>query len=758
MYCKVLGAYGSKYKNKNTVSFQIAKSVVIDAGNIINGVENIHDIKHIIISHSHIDHIQDLPYLIDLTFSSSESPLNIYATKECIATLKEHIFNDNIWPEFQNINLPNSSHKAINFITLTPEKPVKIEGVEVLPFEVDHTPGSLGFLVDKSILISGDTAYCENLVKTINKNRPKYLFLETSFPNSLQNIADISKHMTPNDIKKILKELEYSPEIYIYHLKPQFENEIKNEFEDLNVHFAKENLIITNKETTLSKGIDEIVYEMIKDLYTESDINKILNKIVTYAREITNSDAASLYLKTEDDQYLEFKIVQNKTLNVYLDKDIPWPKLNLYKENGEPNETMVAALCALKGEIITIDDAYNTKEFDFEGTKRFDRQNNYRSKSMLVIPLKNHENEIIGVLQLINKYSENEIVSFNEKDKELVYLLASIAAVSLTKNKLIEDFEKLLTSLIQTIGLAIDEKSKYTGGHVQRVAKLALMLAKAVEKENIKHYSNDELKMMEIAGWLHDIGKIATPEYVMNKATKLHLFKDLIDYLKYKFELAKAYRKIDLLQNRISQKEYDEFVKYMDESFEFVKKINKGSEFTSKEDIAKLQKLTEIKIASEPLINEEEFKNLSVQKGTLTEEERRKIEEHALIGLKMLKKLHFPKKFKKLPEIAANHHEKLNCKGYPRQLCENELSLEERIMAVADIFEALSAADRPYKEPKKMSEIFKILYFMAKDKEIDKEIIKLMIKHKVYEEYGKKELKSSQLDTIPKELEEYFLN
>jgi HD-GYP domain-containing protein (c-di-GMP phosphodiesterase class II) len=375
---------------------------------------------------------------------------------------------------------------------------------------------------------------------------------------------------------------------------------------------------------------------------------------------------------------------------------------------------------------------------------------------MLVIPLKNHENEIIGVLQLINKYEDDKITTYNEKDEELVYLLASIAAVSLTKNKLIEDFEKLLSSLIQTIGMAIDEKSKYTGGHVQRVAKLALKIAKAVEKEKLKSYSEDELKMIEIAGWLHDIGKIATPEYVMNKATKLNLFTDLIDYVKFKFDLAVKEKECEYLKGKISKEEFDNFKTKIENGFKLVKKLNKGSEFTSDDDLKELRELATIKINDIPLINEIEFKNLSVRKGTLTDEERKKIEEHALIGLKMLNKLHFPKKFKKLPEIAANHHEKLNCKGYPRGLCAKDLSLEERIMAVADIFEALSAADRPYKEPKKMSEIFKILYFMCKDNEIDKEIVKLLIKHKVYVEYAKEELKKEQLDEIPKELIEFF--
>ncbi|WP_456480025.1 HD domain-containing phosphohydrolase [Nautilia sp.] len=758
MFFKVLGAYGSKSKNKNPVSFQISKNTVIDAGNILNGVENPQNIENVIISHSHIDHIQDLPYLIDLTYETRKKPLKIYATEITIRAVKEHIFNNSVWPEFSSILLPGQNKNSIYFIPITPDVPVKIDEKEIFPFRVSHTVESLGFLIDKTFLISGDTSYCENLIKTINTYRPKYVFLEVSFPERLQNIADISGHMSTGDIKNVIKNISYKPEkIYAYHIKPQFENEIVKELSRIDVIQAKENLTFKENRIYCMKHADEIIFEMIKDLYTEKDINKILNKIVTYAREITNADAATLYYKTEDDMFLEFKIIQNETLRLYMNENINWPKLPLYI-NKKPNTEMVAVLCALKGEIINIKDAYDTEKFNFEGTKRFDKKNGYRSKSMLVIPLKNHKNEIIGVLQLINKYSGGSIVPFEKKDQDLVYLLSSIAAVSLTKNKLIEDFEKLLSSLIKTIGTAIDEKSKYTGGHVRRVAKLALKIAKAVEKEKIKTYTEEELKMIETAGWLHDIGKIATPEYVMNKATKLHLFIDILPYVKFKFELAKAYGKIDLLEKKTAPEEYEELVKTLNEGFRLVTELNKGGEFVPDEKISALKKLCLIKINGEPLINKNEFENLSVKKGTLTERERKKIEEHASIGLKMLKQLHFPKKFKKLPSIAANHHEKLNGKGYPRGLKAKELSLEERIMAVADIFEALSAADRPYKKPKKMSEIFKILYFMAKNNELDKNIIKIILKNGVYLEYAKEELKKEQLDEIPEEITSYFFS
>lgn len=757
MQIEVLGSYGNKDKEKYSTCFKIDDSILIDAGNIINGVENLENIKHIFLTHSHFDHIVDIPFLIDLVYSKIKSPINIYGNKETIESLKNFIFNGKTWPEFQNINLINSYKKTIKFTEIKANKPIVINNIELIPFYVEHTVKTFGYLINKKFLISGDTALCKNLIDTINTYKPQHLILECSFPNKMEKLAKISKHMTPNDISKIINSLNYKPKIYIYHIKPAFKNKIEEELKNSNVIILEDNIIIDEKKIIKRKNIKEILFEMIKDLYSENNPINILEKVVTYARKITNADGGTIYLKTEDDQYLEFKIIQNETLNIKEKENTNWPKLPLYI-NGEENKKMVASLCALKGKIINIEDVYNDKQFNFEGTKEFDKKNNYRSKSMLVIPLKNHENEIIGVLQLINKKSNNEIIAFNENDEKITDLLASIAAISLTKDKLIKDFKKLFASFIKTIGIAIDEKSKYTRKHVQRVAKLSVMIANAIEKENIKKYNKEELKMIEIAGWLHDIGKIAIPENIMDKATKLEKTIDRIEMIKYKFEFLKKEYYIQFLEKKLSKEEYNKLIKKADENFEFLKNLNKGCEYINNKQLKRLNDIAKIKIGNEPLLNEDEFKNLSIKKGTLTEEERKIIQSHAEIGLKMLQNIPFPKKYKKLPDIAANHHEKLNGKGYPRGLSAKNLSLEERILAVADIFEALTATDRPYKEPKKLSEVFEILYKMAKNNEIDKNIIKIIIKYKLYLNFAKKELNPKQIDEIPKKIIDYFLN
>ena len=760
MKLEVLGAYGSRGYNKHSTCFKLSSSLYIDAGNLLNS-NNINKVEYIFLTHSHLDHITDIPFLIDNIYEKRKTPLKIYASKETLNDLKQYIFNTTIWPDFHNINLLDNDKKTIEFIEIKENQEIIIDNISLIPILVNHTIKTYGYIINKKILITADTYLCENIKKAIKDFKIKNVICEVSFPNRLEKLAKVSKHLTPSLIKNFFKDLDVT--LYFYHLKPPFINEIENDLEKENF---SQNYFILDDETTINFEKNKIIkkrnltYEYInitKNILYEQNQNKLLKRIVNYARLMTNADAATLYIKSEDDKYLDFKIVENETLNMFLDKNINWPKLPLYI-NGKKNTEMVAVLSALEGKLINIKDAYNEKNFNFEGTKKFDKNTGYRSKSMLVIPLKNHENEVIGVLQLINKIENGKIIEFNKEDEKIIETLASIAAITLTKNQLIKDFENLFESLIKTIGMAIDEKSKYTGGHVRRVAKIALMIASSLNDLNIKKYSQKDFKLLEIAGWMHDIGKLTTPEYIMDKSTKLEKVIDRIEYIKYKFDILILQTYIKYLKNEISKQEYENLIKQYNADFEFLKNLNKGSEFVSDEKLEKLRKIKEYKMNNENLLNEDEFYNLSIKKGTLNDEELKIMRNHAKIGLEMLKKLHFPKKYKNIVHIAANHHEKLNCQGYPQGLCKEDLTLEDRIMAIADIFEALSSKDRPYKEPKKLSEIFKILYFMAKDGEIDKDIIKIVIQEKIYLKYAKEELLPEQIDEIPKEILDYFLN
>lgn len=497
----------------------------------------------------------------------------------------------------------------------------------------------------------------------------------------------------------------------------------------------------------------------------EKNLDKVLEKIVETAMGLTGADGGSLYIKDDNDKHLEFKIAKTTSLGIQMGgthSKIDWKPLNIYNTDGSENREMVAVLCMLKDKIINIPNVYEAAEFNFDGTKKFDHKTGYYSKSMLVVPLRDHEDNVIGVLQMINKLQKEKIVSFDYNDEYILLSLGNLAATSLTKDILIYGFQELLESLIKTIGIAIDNKSQYTGGHVRRVAKIAMHIAKEVNASNEGKfrkvlYNELDYKKIKIAGWLHDIGKIVTPNFVMDKSTKLEATHDRIETVRVKFELAKKEQEIAYLKGEITEKTFEEKIKKLQEDLLFIERMNRGGEFLSEEDQMRIKEIGDIRCADRSLLSEDEVENLSIKKGTLNEKERKIIQDHAFIGHEMLERLYFPKKLREIKHIAANHHEKLNGKGYPQGLSAKDLTLEDRIMAVADIFEALTAKDRPYKEPKKYSEVFKILYYMTKEGDLDREVIGLFIKSKAYLHYADAELKTSQMDEIPSEIRDYFL-
>ncbi|CAN2039232.1 hypothetical protein GMMP15_1110019 [Candidatus Magnetomoraceae bacterium gMMP-15] len=426
----------------------------------------------------------------------------------------------------------------------------------------------------------------------------------------------------------------------------------------------------------------------------------------------------------------------------------------------------MSSYAAVTGKIVNIPNVYETKEdFDFTGPRNYDAATGYNSKSMLVIPMKNHENDIIGVLQLLNAQDRDtqEVIPFSSDYIDMVASLASQAAIALTNAQLIQNLKKLFYSFIQSIATAIDEKSPYTGGHIRRVVELTMMIA---EKINVTkdgpfkdiHFTKDEMEEMRIAAWMHDVGKIVTPEHVLDKGTRLdaiinriHLIETRFRFIERSIENAHLKRKIELLENRKDSEaelkqidnELTEHLKTCHEELEFIKSCNIIG-FMSDENIDKIKEIAAktYYMADEkhPYLTEDEVKNLCIRKGTLTIEERLIVEHHATMTFKMLNQLPFPKNLSKVPEYASGHHEKLDGSGYPRGLSEDELPWQTRIMAVADIFEALTAKDRPYRQPMKLSQAIKILGFMKKDRHIDPDVYDLLIEKELYRKYIKKEL------------------
>lgn len=509
-------------------------------------------------------------------------------------------------------------------------------------------------------------------------------------------------------------------------------------------------------------------------LSSERNTQRLLEMILIGAQELVHADGGTLYLAKNNE--LSFEIIRNKSLAISMggssDGPITFKPVPMYQSDGQANEKNVVTYSALHKKTINIKDAYNEEGFDFSGTKAFDAKTGYRSHSMLTVPMKDHHNEIIGVLQLINCLDANEkVVPFSEQNQRLVESLASQAAVALTKKNLVKELEDLLDSFIMLVATAIDEKSPYTGGHCRRIPELTLMLAKAASEEKDGPLSGfkmdeDDIRELTVASWLHDCGKITTPEYVIDKATKLETIFDRIHLINTRFELLKTqveldtYKKIFEAQKQNQndeieklQKELEQKLKQLNSDKTFINEVNIGSEFMDENKQVRVLQIAKYTLKNEkgeeiPFLSDNEVYNLNIPKGTLTKEEREIINNHIKVTIRMLESLPFPKHLKRVPEFAGGHHEKMDGKGYPKGLKRDEMSIQARCMGIADIFEALTAKDRPYKKPKPLSEALSILGKMKLDNHVDPDLFDIFIKKRIYLDYAKKFLPPEQIDFV----------
>ncbi len=503
-------------------------------------------------------------------------------------------------------------------------------------------------------------------------------------------------------------------------------------------------------------------------LSREANVEHLLERILLSAMDLTGADAGTIYLANAA-QALEFRILVNRSLGIELGGSkggaIDLPDIPMFDPDGRPNDRMVAAHAAARQVTVNIADAAHAEGFDFSGTREFNRRTGYVSQSFLTVPLIDHHRETIGVLQLINALDgQGTIADFSPEDQRLAESLASQAAIAITKRRLIDQLAELFESLVNLINTAIDEKSPYTSKHCERVPELTMLIAEAVDRTGsgpLADFTMTDADRYElrIAGLMHDCGKITTPVHVMDKATKLETLFDRIHLLQSRLEILRrdaAIARLEALAGNPDEAAaieaaYRARLAELEDDRDFLERCNLGGEAMAEADQARIGRIaayrwTDARGVSQPFLSAEEEACLRIPRGTLTPAEREIINHHIVSTLHMLEALPWPRHLQRVPEYAGGHHERMDGKGYPRGLRGEDMSVQARIMAIADIFEALTAGDRPYKSAKPLSECLAIMDRMAAEGHIDPDIYRIFVDQGVPMAYGRLFLQPAQLD------------
>ncbi|MES2295943.1 MAG: HD domain-containing phosphohydrolase [Pseudomonadota bacterium] len=521
----------------------------------------------------------------------------------------------------------------------------------------------------------------------------------------------------------------------------------------------------------IAQRLDQLT-ELSVALGHSPDTASLLDRILTVAKNLTNADGGTLYRPSDDRQSLRFSISINQTLGIYQGGlsgvAIDLPGVPLFDAQGNENLASVAAFAANCRQSVNIEDVYKADVFNFSGMRQFDQSFGYHSQSFLTVPMSDHEGELVGVLQLINAKDPDTgaIRPFSQTDQRFIEALAAQAAMAITNQLLIVQLEELLEALVNLINIGIDEKSPYTGRHCQFVPELTMMLAEAAHNTASGpltefRLSEGDRKELWLAGLLHDCGKITTPVHVVDKATKLETIYDRIHMVDTRFEVLLRDAEIRALK---AAREPGADGAAIDAALagelaglradrDFLRHANVGGEGMSADEQERVRAIARYRWVGMDgvecdFLTEEETANLTIKFGTLTDVERKIINNHIVVTLRMLESLPWPKHLKNVPEYAGGHHERMDGKGYPRGLTRDQMSIQARIMAIADIFEALTARDRPYKKGKTLSESLRILGNFRLNGHIDPDLFDIFIRDKVYQKFAEKNMDARQIDAI----------
>lgn len=600
---------------------------------------------------------------------------------------------------------------------------------------------------------------------------------------SLEDLDFITKELEKHKYSKFLL-IVYDPEEKVYTLP----NLSTNVYDIITEPISNNKVVFSlNKVFTTLKSQIELMnlnskYEMqTKELHTlnsigislstERDVDKLLETILIKCREITHSDSGSLYIVqeqhgTEADPYdyfknkeLLFKLAQNDSIQVDFQERIL-----------ELNKKSISGYVALTGKPLLLKDAYElSDDSEYSFNKWFDQHTGYRSKSMLIVPMINQKSEVIGVIQLINKKIEPDkllsspevvediVIEFEESDQDLVYSLASQAAILIDNTKLYYNIKTLFEGFIKASVTAIEARDPTTSGHSERVADLTVGLAEIADSSShsifkeIKFTRND-IQQIKYASLLHDFGKIGVREDVLVKAKKLYPFElellvQRFKYMKKSMELNLANAKLDYILEHPKEKAllyfseiegfYQEKIQELDNTLSVIIASNEPS-VLAQEASQKLREFSsmffeDLDRSQIPYLTPYELESLSIARGSLRDQERLEIESHVTHTYEFLSKIPWTTELKKVPEIAYSHHEKLDGTGYPRRVSSENIPTPSKMMAISDIYDALTASDRPYKKALPVEKALDILGFEVKANKLDSDLFKLFVDAKIYE-------------------------
>ncbi|MDP8220327.1 MAG: HD domain-containing phosphohydrolase [Candidatus Stygibacter frigidus] len=519
---------------------------------------------------------------------------------------------------------------------------------------------------------------------------------------------------------------------------------------------------IKGKNLDLTKKLIKIG----KSLSLENDIQKVFKIILDEVMEVTNADRGMIYITSPDKKTLQYERVKCISDKMEMDSETAsrrWQSIALFDIAGDPMMNSLATFVFHTGFEAHFDDVYNQDYFQINQIIAMDKRDKYRSKSMVAVPLVDHEDHVLGIIELTNSIDEDgNIVAFSDEHTEILLSVSSQAAITLSNKLLINNLEKMIFDFTQAIAYAIDMKSDKSYQHVQKVALLTNILAKEVNLVDDgvyskQKFSQDELDEIAISGWLHDLGKIATSNHLLNKNTKLQSSCDRVKFIQTKFELIEQVIYNQLLQVKTASEnsKLNEILEKLPGYLKLIISINQGSEFVSEEVLDTLTEIAAIKVIARGkeyrLIDEDELENLMIRRGTLTVKEYEEIKKHADLTYKILSNITFPAKFQNVPKIASSHHERLNGSGYPLGLKDDDIPLQSRILAIADVFDALMSK-RSYKSSYDLDKSLKILASMANNNEIDKDLMDIILDKKIFitfaSEYNVKDFTDIEIDKI----------